>query len=330
MKKFIIKLVIFFGLIVGIWFLISVISGNSVDDKTFIIQEGQGVNKISQNLHDDNLIKNKLVFETWLWLKKSESKVIAGVYQIPEDISIRHLANLLILGPGKAQQAVTLLEGWTRELMKDSLEKVDFDSQEFISFSAKASDWENDYDFLADAPSKASLEGYIFPDTYFVDQSVSVGDLIRKTLNNFDKKLSQDIRDEISRQGKTIFEVITLASIIEREVPKYEDKQMIADVFLKRLETSIGLQSDATVNYVTGKGLAQPSYADLEIDSPYNTYKYRGLPPGPISNPGIDSIKAVVYPTSNDYYYFLTTHEGEVIYSVDYDEHLRNKAKYLD
>jgi len=155
-------------------------------------------------------------------------------------------------------------------------------------------------------------------------------DLIKKTLNNFDKKLKASTRDEISKQGKTIFEVLTLASIIEREVPNKVDKKMIADIFLKRLKVGIGLQSDATINYVTGKGLAQPSYADLEIDSPYNTYKYRGLPPGPISNPGIDSIEAVVYPTSNDYYYFLTTHEGEVIYSIDYDEHLTNKAKYLD
>lgn len=330
MTKFIIKLIIFFGIIVGIWFLISVISGNGTDNKTFVIQEGQGVNKVSSELYDSNLIKNKFVFETWLWLKKSESKVIAGVYEIPKNISIRHLSNLLVLGPGQSQYAVTLLEGWTRDLMRDTLVKAELDGDKFMILSSKASDWQEDYDFLSDTPNRASLEGYIFPDTYFVDQLTSEEDLIRKALNNFDRKLTQELRDEIALQGKTIFEVVNLASIIEREVPQYDDKRMIADVFLKRLEANIGLQSDATVNYVTGKGLAQPSYADLEIDSPYNTYKYRGLPPGPISNPGIDSIKAVVYPTSNDYYYFLTTHEGEAIYSIDYDEHLMNKAKYLD
>ena len=105
---------------------------------------------------------------------------------------------------------------------------------------------------------------------------------------------------------------------------------MIADVFLKRLKNNIGLQSDATINFVTGKGLTQPSRDDLKIDSPYNTYKYRGLPPGPIANPSISSIEAVIYPTPNDYYYFLTTKEGEVIYSQTYQEHLANKAKYLD
>jgi len=330
MKKFIIRLVVFFILVVAIWFFVLVISGNGTDQKTFVVREGQGVNAISEELYDVNLIKNKFVFETWLWLKKSEGKIIAGVYQIPANISIRNLSNLLIIGPGQSQYAVTLLEGWTRELMRPTLEEAELDSDKFMSLTSQASSWVEDYDFLSDAPKGASLEGYIFPDTYFVDKSTTEEGFVKKTLNNFDKKLSQAIRDDIASQGKTIFEVVTLASIIEREVPKKADKKMVADIFIKRLEDGIGLQSDATVNYVTGKGLAQPSYSDLEIDSPYNTYKYRGLPPGPISNPGIDSIEAVVYPTENDYYYFLTTPEGDVIYSVDYQEHLDNKIKYLN
>jgi len=104
---------------------------------------------------------------------------------------------------------------------------------------------------------------------------------------------------------------------------------MIADIFIKRLEIGMALQSDATINFITGKGMTQPTYADLEIDSPYNTYKYAGLPPGPIASPGEDSIEAVLYPTSNPYYFFLTSHEGEVIYSKTYEEHLQNKAIYL-
>ena len=138
------------------------------------------------------------------------------------------------------------------------------------------------------------------------------------------------MREEIKKQGKTIFEVVSLASIIEREVPNDEDKKMIADIFLKRLNIGMALQSDATINFITGKGMTQPTYDDLKIDSLYNSYLYPGLPPGPISNPGLSSIEAVIYPISNNYYFFLTTKEGEVIYSVDYDEHLRNKAKYLD
>lgn len=330
MKKFVTNLVIFFVIVVAIWFVLSVFSGNGVEEKTFVVREGQGVNQISNELYEDNVIKSKFVFESWLWFKKYEDKVIAGVYKVPEDISVRQLANLLILGPGNSQYAVTLLEGWTRRLMVDTLEAAEMNGDRFLTLSSDVSDWKDRYDFLADAPSTASLEGYIFPDTYFVDGSTGEEGLIRKALNNFDKKLTSDLRAEIDRQGKTIFEVVTLASIVEREVPTLADKKMVADIFLKRLDAGIGLQSDATVNYVTGKGLAQPTYADLEIDSPYNTYKYRGLPPGPIANPGIDSIKAVIYPTANNYYYFLTTKEGQVIYSVDYEEHLNNKAKYLN
>ncbi len=331
MKKFVISLVLVFLVILVSWFFIIVYSSNQVTvTKTFIITEGQGVNQISQSLDDAGLINNKFVFETWLWFKRSEDKIIAGVYNIPPGVSIRQLSNILIIGPGDSQSSVTLLEGWTRRLMADYLAKHGFSAEIFMDLSAHKYDWDDIYDFLADAPRTASLEGYIFPDTYFVDQATTEEDLIAKTLNNFNRRLNSDLRQEIIRQDRSIFEVVTLASIIEREVPSYADKQMIADIFLKRLAAGIGLQSDATINYITGKGLAQPTQADLDIDSPYNTYKYRGLPPGPIANPGIESIEAVLYPTANDYYYFLTTKDGEVIYSRTYQEHLDNKAKYLD
>lgn len=330
MKKFILKLFLVFVVVLVVWFFIIVISGNGLNkNKTFVIQDGQGVNQISRELYNDNIIKSKFVFESWLWLNQEESKVIAGVYNIPANISIRQLAHLLIAGPQDKQESITLLEGWTRQMMADKLDKYGMSGDKFMSLTAKKTNWQNNYDFLDDAPANASLEGYIFPDTYFVDTSTSEESFIKKTLNNFDRKLTDDLRQEIARQGKTIFEVVTLASIVEREVPISADKKIVADIFLKRLDAGIGLQSDATINYITGKGLERPSSDDLAIDSPYNTYKYRGLPPGPISNPGIDSIEAVVYPTLNDYYYFLTNDDDQVIYSTTYEEHLENKAKYL-
>ncbi|MCB9802772.1 endolytic transglycosylase MltG [Candidatus Nomurabacteria bacterium] len=328
-----IKLLFLFSIIVIAWFFLVLNSGNGLDtDKAFIIKQGQGVNEISVNLADNNLIKNKFVFETWLWLKKSESEVKAGIYTVPADISIREISNLILLVPTNQQNSLTIIEGWSRNLtqLKNVLEKNNFSYQGFLDLTKNKSDWQEEFTFLKDAPASASLEGYLYPDTYFVDTNTTVEDLIKKVLNNFDRKLTKDLTTEIARQNKTIFEVVTLASIIEREVPQGEDKKKIADVFLKRLEAGIGLQSDATVNFVTGKGLAQPTLVDLQVDSPYNTYKYRGLPPGPISNPSISSIEAVIYPIENDYYYFLTTKEGEVIYSKTYEEHLRNKAKYLD
>jgi len=298
-------------------------------EQKFLVKNGQGVNEISHNLDEAGLIKSKLVFETWLWLKKSEDKIQAGVYDVPAGVSIRRLVNMFLIGSSSSQRAITLLEGWSRPFMAEATAKSGYSADEFLELTAKKSSWEDKYAFLSDAPDSASLEGYIFPDTYFVDDSTSLETLVAKCLNNFDKKLTDDLRQEIENQGKTIYEVITLASIIEREVPVSSDKKMIADVFLKRLDAGIGLQSDATINFITGKKDPSPSLDDLQIDSPYNTYKYRGLPPGPIASPGIDSIEAVLYPTSNDYYYFLTTDEGEVIYSKTHEEHVANKQKYL-
>jgi len=329
MIRAIIKFILLIGIIFVLWFVTQVISGNGLEEKkTFVIKSGQGVNQISASLHEEGIIKSNFVFETYLWLKKSESSVVAGVYQLPANVSIRQLTNLLVAGPENSQKSITLLEGWSRPFMADALDKVGLSGPEFLRMTNSKLDWE-DYEFLIDAPSSATLEGYLFPDTYYIDEYTSVEDLIIKCLNNFDRKLTDDLRAEIDRQDKTIFEVITLASIIEREVPVYADKKMIADIFLKRLDADIGLQSDATINFITGKKDPTPSLDDLQADSPYNTYKFRGLPPGPIASPGIDSIEAVLYPSSNPYYYFLTTPEGEVIYSVDHDEHVANKNKYL-
>lgn len=329
----IVKILILILILIAAWFFLSLNTGNGLDtDKAFIIKQGQGVNEISRNLYANKLIKNKFIFETWLWLKKSEDQVKAGIYTVPADISIRQLSNLILTLPASEQQSITIIEGWRRNLeqFKNLLEKNNFSYTKFLELSKNKSDWQEEFSFLKDAPKNASLEGYLYPDTYFIDSFTTEEDLLRKILNNFDRKLTSDLRAEIAAQNKSIFEVVTLASIIEREVPQGEDKRKIADVFLKRLENNIGLQSDATVNFVTGKGLAQPTFADLEIDSPYNTYKYRGLPPGPISNPSISSIEAVINPIHNDYYYFLTTKESEVIYSKTYEEHLANKYKYLD
>src|SRR3989338_3273191 len=152
--------------------------------------------------------------------------------------------------------------------------------------------------------------------------------MIEKILANLEKKLTPELRTEILRQGKTIHEVLTIASILEKEVSTDKDRAFVADIFYKRLVAGIPLQADSTVNYVSGKSVSRASSVDLQIDSPYNTYRVKGLPPGPIDNPGISAITAAVYPKSNSYYYFLTTPEGKVIYSVTHNEHVAAKAKY--
>jgi UPF0755 protein len=252
------------------------------------------------------------------------------------------VAEVLTKTNGPSERDIKIIEGWNnREIGKylenENLLSGDVFTGELEKFGAKV----GDYDFLGDRPEGATLEGYIFPDTYRIyeklpaemrssdeEQADLAGHIIKKTLDNFGLKLTEEMRSEIKKQKKTIFEIITMASILEKE-GRGEDLAMISDIFWRRIDEKIALQSDATVNYATGKYETQPSLDDLEVDSPYNTYKYRGLPKGPIGNPGIEAIKAAIYPKANNYWYFLHAKDGQTIYSKNFDEHKVNKAKYL-
>ena len=231
----------------------------------------------------------------------------------------------------KNEDCFRIIEGWDNKEVSAYLVDKNFLSENGFTEAAGAdSPLIKEFDFLQDKPANVDLEGYLFPDTYRIFKNSDSYDIIRKMLANFNAKLTPELRQEIVKQKKSFFEVLTLASIIEKEVSEPEDMKMVADIFYKRLKAGIALQSDATVNYATGKSLIQPTYQDLSVNSLYNTYRYPGLPPGPISNPGINALKAAIYPTPNPYYYFLTTESGQAIYSKTYEEHLINKNKYLN
>jgi UPF0755 protein len=172
-------------------------------------------------------------------------------------------------------------------------------------------------------------EGYLFPDTYYVFADAKIEDLIQKIQENFDRRLSQELRAEIKHQGKTLDDVLKVASIIEAEVPHSQDRPIISDIIWKRLRVGMALQSDATLNYATGGKHTTLTAEELKIDSPYNSYKYKGLPPTPIGNPGLSAIRAAIYPQKTDYWYWLSTPAGETIFSRNLAEHNRAKAKYL-
>ncbi|MFA6304970.1 MAG: endolytic transglycosylase MltG [Patescibacteria group bacterium] len=308
----------------------SPLPGNS-QEQIFEITQGEGVNQISANLFKQGLIKNSFWFEVYVWQKDLQRNFFAGSYVLPKNLSIKELVKKLTTS-GESEKSITIPEGWSNKEIGKYLQDQGLGTQDawlnlvgrnLGSFTAR-------YDFLADKPATVDLEGYLFPDTYRVFKNSSALEIADKMLANFDKKITLELRQEITRQHKTLFEILTLASIIEKEVSQEEDMKKVADIFYKRLEVGIALQSDATLNYITGKGVTRPSSQDIKTDSLYNTYKYRGLPPGPIANPGLQAIKAAIYPTANPYYYFLTTPTGEVIYSKTHDEHVANKRKYLD
>ena len=329
MKKIIITLIaVFVVLLVIFVFEVNDKNANKFGAKIFKIEKGEGINKIAGHLVEQGFIKKKFWFKAYVALSGAKTKFIDGEYNLSTEMTIRALVRELTNQLNFNKEVdFTLIEGWTMAQADDYLVGQGLiKAGELIEYSDNFND--KSYFFLIDRPKKATLEGYLYPDTYRVYAQTKVDEIVKKALNNFDKKLDDELRKESKRQKKTIFEVVTLASIIEKEMFGYENRRVVADIFLKRLKVGMALQSDASVNYVTGKGLARPTSDDLKIDSLYNTYKYPGLPPGPISNPSIEAIKAVIYPQSTNYWYFLTTPDNKIIFSKSYDEHLKNKYKY--
>ena len=305
---------------------------------SFTIETGEGVNQISNNLHQAGLINSKLNFEIYVWLLQRENKIKAGAYSLSPKYSLRQLVNIITYGWSPNEKQITIIEGWSNRqissyladnLFTYYLEDKELTRDDYLRDFQTAVEAEYEYSFLKTKPASVDLEGYLFPDTYNFYLNVEPDGVVQKMLDNFDKKLTKELRDNIEEQNKTIHEIVTMASILEKELSIEQDRRLASDIFWRRIDIGMPLQADSTVNYVTGKNLPAVSSADKEIDSPYNTYKYRGLPPGPICNPGLESIVAAIEPIANDYWYFLTTKEGDVIYSKTLEEHNVAKAKYL-
>ena len=186
--------------------------------------------------------------------------------------------------------------------------------------------WSERFPFLATLPSGASFEGYLFPDTYLFPKEATAELIVNELLKTFEKKALPLFEAYSGKTKLTPYESLVLASIIEEEGKNAQERKIISDIFLKRLAIGQPLQSDATVNYVLGTSKMQPTLKDIETNSPYNTYKFPGLPPGPIANPGIESLTAALDPTPNEYYYFLNNLKtGETVFSKTFEEHVRNR-----
>jgi UPF0755 protein len=182
---------------------------------------------------------------------------------------------------------------------------------------------------LAGKPKNVSLEGYLFPDTYEVREDETAKEVVAKILSNFDRKVSKDILSKIKNQGKTLYQVLIMASVLEKEVKGFEDKKIVAGILWKRLRNGWKLQVDSTLTYITNRKSLELTKDDLTVNSPYNTYKHYGLPPSPICNPGLDSIKAAVSYKDSPYWFYLTTKDGKTVFSRTLREHNYNRWKYL-
>lgn len=343
-KYIFIILIIFF--LAGAFFLFFQLNAakdpNNKELRKFVVKKGETIYGISKRLQDEGLITDNFYFRLYIWPKRWEGKedIKAGTYKLAPSMKLKDIAKILLGMELTFEATLTVPEGFrVTEIaaafaefkVKYSLEAEDDQAlkkykKEFVD--ALQTDFQ--YDFLANRPREANLEGYLFPDTYRIYLNASAHQLIEKMLKNFDKKLTQDLRQEIKNQNKTIFEIITLASIVQKEVSSEEDMKKVSGVYLNRLAEGMKLESDATITYFTGKKDPQASLSDIAIDSPYNTYLHRGLPKGPISNPGMTAILAAVFPVRHDYLYFITRLDtGEAIFSKDPLQHLENKEKFL-
>mgnify|MGYP001588609643 CR=1 FL=1 len=307
------------------------------------ITRGLGSREIAALLQKEGVIRSRWAFVVYVSARGIASSLKPGVYVFSRQ-AISEIAVVLIAG-GRNEKEITIPEGWTVGEVGKYLETRSVGTAEewnrLIS-PARSQAWIVRFGFLADKPASAGLEGYLFPDTYRLPEDAAPENAALKMLENFDRKLAPDIRAEIARRGKTLFEIVTMASLIEKEVVSDEDRAVVSGILWKRLDADIPLQVDSTIVYAKvqlgnevsklGGGARKNgkiSLADTNIDSPYNTYKYRGLPQGPISNPGLSAIRAALYPKISPYLYYLSAPDGRTIFSRTLDEHNAAKAKYL-
>ncbi len=307
--------------------------GNLNNTKMFAIEKGQGAKEISLNLEGDGIIKNPYLFLLYVYAKGNYMNIQAGEYLLSPGMSVSDIVNMIVAGK-TAEEKLTIVEGWDLRDLAVYFEKQGLATKdEFYNITGIPTATNNNIsieeDILNDKPQGISLEGYIFPDTYYYNKNDNAETIIKKAMDNLDKKLTPELREKIKSQNKSIFEIITMASLIEKEVRTPADKAIVSGILWKRLANGMGLQVDATVLYATGKENSKVYTVDTKFDSLYNTYKYRGLPLGPICNPGMDSIIAAIMPTKTDYLYYLSAPDGTTHFSKTLAEHNLNKAKYL-
>ncbi len=330
-KYFIYPLVISAGCFLALilWFLAASRPAGKPAPVNFSVSRGEGLSKISSRLEQRGIIRSALGFRIYVWLKRTDDKLQAGDYVLNPADTLAGLADKLLNGK-VASKRVLIREGETAEEIAAIFEKEGFfTGAEFLAAVKPGRLHLGKYDFLKDKPAASNLEGYLFPDTYDFFIGTTPEQAAEKLLDNFGRKFSPELRRQAQGAGRSVYETLIMASIVEREARKPEDMRIVAGIFWSRLARGQALQSDATLSYFLKDKTAAHSAKELETDTPYNTYKYRGLPPTPISNPGLAAIAAAVSPAASDYNYFLTSTDGIVYYARTYEEHLRNKRKYL-
>lgn len=311
------------GLIVGAygWFQINQ-KPISQDDKpvAFVVKRGETVDSIAKKLVETKLIRSIPVFKIIVMRDNIATKIQAGSFVLRQNMSTKEVAQTLT--SGRQDIWVTVLEGWRREEIAAGIKRVfsdnqvDFDEREFLS-------------------ATTGKEGLLFPDTYLFPLDANASVVASILENTFKQKITDKMRADIESQGKTLNQVITMASLIEREAKTSTARKMVSGILWKRIENDWPLQVDATLQYAKGYDSIEqtwwkpPLAIDKEIKSAYNTYQNQGLPPGPICSPSFDSIMAAIYPTPSENWFYITDNQGQMHYAETIDQHNQNVNTYL-
>ncbi len=299
--------------------------------RSFRVDLGEPTTSVIQRLHQEGLISDPQAFRDYLLYRGLDTSIQAGNYRLSPAMSAIEIAHAL-QDPTPGHVIFRILAGWRMEEVAAALPTsgLNISPDLFLSAAQKPP---QSFAFASELPPQASLEGFLFPDTYTLTRTLTVEGFIGVVLRNFEAHLSPDIQQGFTRQGLNLYQGVTLASIVQREAVREDEMPLIASVFINRLQAGMKLDADPTVQYALGFNSAQNTWwtnplsrEHLSLDSPYNTYRYPGLPPGPISSPGLSALKAVAFPAQTPYFYFRAACDGSGrhIFAATLEEHVRN------
>lgn len=288
------------------------------------IKPGMATQAIGELLYEKGLIKNVALFRLVAKLEGLDGSLQAGEYAFDKAMTVQQLIGKMARGETAFHQ-FTIPEGYTIDQIAALLESKKLASAARLKSAAAAY---APYDYIDPSPeSKYKAEGFLFPDTYKVAAGTSEEQLVKMMVSQFDSRFTPAMRKQATDMGLSVRDVVILASLVEKEAKVDKERPIIAGVFLRRLQMGMPLQSCATIQYILGFPKPELTVQDTEIPSPYNTYLHMGLPPGPIANPGMASLKAVLSPADTDYLYFVANKDGTHVFSTTYEEHLAAIAR---
>lgn len=301
---------------------------------TFTVHPGESASEIAARLEEAGLVRSASNLQLLARLRGVQSKLRSGKFSLSPSMTPTSILD--ILTDGELSGTVTILPGSRAAEIADQLSARGIVNRD--EFLALVSEGEFANDFLLDRPQGASLEGYLAPGTYQFAKDTPPSEVIQQMLDRFGEEYTPQMREKTAERGYTVHQLVTLASIVEREIVRPEERPIVAGVYINRLNLGMKLQADPTVQYAiagqdpkqSAAGYWKPNLSDTDLDynSPYNTYRYDGFPPGPICNPGAASMAAVLDPTKSDYLYFVAKPDGTHAFAKTLDEHNANVARY--